>query len=96
MTGPVGHQDRPRSGPPGRYWLLLRHYALGLDQATSRRAGGDCSGGLLFNRQQHERGLQVENQCAQDEALQAYLDYLSERNLRKTCAARKRELGYVD
>jgi hypothetical protein len=37
-----------------------------------------AAGGLWYNRQQHERGLQVENQRAQDEALQAYLDQMSD------------------
>jgi len=35
-------------------------------------------GGLWFNHQQQERGLEVENQRAQDEALQAYLDQMSQ------------------
>ncbi len=37
-----------------------------------------AGGGIWFNRQQHERELDIAEQRAQDEALQAYLDEMSQ------------------
>jgi hypothetical protein len=37
-----------------------------------------AAGGLWFNRQQQERGLAIESQRAQDEALQGYLDKMTD------------------
>jgi hypothetical protein len=42
-----------------------------------------AAGGIWFNRQQRRRELEVENQRAQDEALQAYLDQMGQLMLDK-------------
>jgi hypothetical protein len=59
------------------YWLPLRHHALELDQAP-HSPGCASWGGLWFNTQQREREQRIANDRAQDEALQAYLDQMSQ------------------
>ena len=52
-----------------------------------------AAGGLWFNRQQHERGLEIENERAQDEALQAYLDQIGQLLLDKERPLRESKEG---
>ncbi len=73
----VGHQDRMRLGHLGRHRLPLRHHALGLGEAPDR-SSGDRRVGIWFNRKQRERELEIAERRTQDEALQAYLDVMSQ------------------